>query len=532
MHRPLARTIGRLGTFVLASGLVASGLTPAAAAPPAAAPPAAAPPAAAPPTASPAAQGHGKNAATLLYFHDAHEIGPVLTGGQDRGGVARLATAVRTVEEQNPATAVVFGGDLAGGTLFGGLYKGVPMVEALGEVGVDLANFGQHDFDFGVDHARELVAASDFPWITSNLTTPDGAPFVEGGTWAVQRVGNVRVGFVGLTDAIETTSAAGHLVETDPVEAARAAVADLRTHTKTDVIVAVTQYPMDENHELARAVPELDAVFGEEMAEYESVIEYEGDVPLMASEGNIGSLIRLDITKRRGEHVVTPSVVEVDHTVTPDPRLREVEERYAAEMDERLSEVLADVTTPLLNPDHASRFEETALGNFVADGFRERHQADVGWVNGGGLRAEAPGPDFTLRDAYSIAPFANRVLHVRVSGAGLLQSLEDAVSQVEDLGGGFPQVSGMAYAYSPSAVAGSRVSDVSVGGVPLDPDATYTVAVTAYVAGGGDGVSGFADAEVLVPVGDAPVDAEVIADHARALTTIDVTTEGRITVLP
>ncbi|MGO1545596.1 MAG: hypothetical protein ACTHXA_14780 [Gulosibacter sp.] len=29
---------------------------------------------------------------TILYFNDAHEIGPVLTGDQDRGGVARLDT--------------------------------------------------------------------------------------------------------------------------------------------------------------------------------------------------------------------------------------------------------------------------------------------------------------------------------------------------------------------------------------------------------------------------------------------------------
>jgi 5'-nucleotidase len=511
MHRALARTTGALGTLLLVSGLATSGLTPAAAG---------------------SRPDRAQHTATLLYFHDAHDIGPVLTGGKDRGGVARLATAVRTVEKQNPATAVVFGGDLAGGTLFGGLYKGVPMVEALNELGVDLANFGQHDFDFGVDHARDLVAASDFPWITSNLTDAVGSPFVEDSTWAVQRVGKVRVGFVGLTDAIETTSAAGDLVETDPIEATPAAVAELQRHARVDVVVAVTQYPMAENHELVRAVPELDAVFGEEMAEYDSVIEYEGDVPLMASEGNIGSLVRLDSTKRRGGHVVSPSVVEVDHTVTPDPELREVEQRYAEEMDERLSEVLADVRTPLLDPDQDSRNQETALGNFVADASRARHGADVGWVNGGGLRAEAPGPEFTLRDAYSIAPFSNRVMTVRVTGAGLLQSLEDGVSKVADAGGGFPQVSGMAYAYSPTAAVGSRVSDVSVGGQPLDPDATYTVAATNYVVGGGDGVSGFADAEVLVPIGDAPVDAEVIAAHARTLGTIDVEPDGRITVLP
>jgi 5'-nucleotidase len=289
---------------------------------------------------------------------------------------------------------------------------------------------------------------------------------------------------------------------------------------------------MEENRELARAVPQIDAIFGEEMAEYDSVVQWEGDVPLMASEGNMGSLIRLDITKERGAHAVAPSVVEVDRTVAPDPELRAMEERYAAEMEENLSTVLATVETPLLNPEHASRKRETALGNFVADAFRGYHGTQIGWMNGGGLRAEAPGPEFTTRDAYAIAPFDNKVMAVRVSGAGLVQALEQAVAKVDTLGGGFPQVSGMSYAYSPTAPVGSRVSDVRVAGEPIDPAATYSAAVTNYVAGGGDGVTGFAEAEVLVPPSEAPSDAEAIVAHATGLGVIDVVTEGRITVLP
>ena len=472
------------------------------------------------------------NSATLLYFNDAHEIGPVLSGGQDRGGVARLSTAIDTVREDNPATSVVFGGDLAGGTLFGGLYKGFPMVDAFNKIGVDLANFGQHDFDFGIDNARELVAASEFPWITSNLVDARGEPFVAGGTWEVQRIGKVRVGFIGLTDAIDTTLASDQLDETDPVEAARAAVADMTATEKVDVVVAVTQHSMDDNRGLAQAVPEIDAIFGEEMAEYESVISYSGKVPLMAPEGNIGSLIRLDITKEGGEYIVAPSVIEVDHTVTPDPSLRQLEKFYEADMAANLSTVLATVQTPLLNPDNAARRQETALGNWVADAFRAYHGTQIGWMNGGGLRAEAPGPDFTTRDAYSIAPFDNKVMVVQASGAGIVAALEQGVGHVDILGGGFPQVSGISYSYSPSAAVGSRVSDVRVAGEPIDVGSTYSVAVTNYVVGGGDGVAGFSGGSVLVPASGAPSDAEAIMAHANSLGVVDATTEGRITVLP
>ena len=49
---------------------------------------------------------------------------------------------------------------------------------------------------------------------------------------------------------------------------------------------------------------------------------------------------------------------------------------------------------------------------------------------------------------------------------------------------------------------------------------------------GGDGITGFADATVLVPEIEAPTDAEAVVQHATALGTIDIGLEGRITVLP
>lgn len=223
-------------------------------------------------------------------------------------------------------------------------------------------------------------------------------------------------------------------------------------------------------------------------------------------------------------------MIEVDHTVEPDSELRALEERYEAEMDENLSEHLAAVETPLLNPEHATRRIETLLGNFVADAYRDYHSADIGWANGGGIRAEATGPDCTLRDAYALAPFDNKVMHVEVRGAGLRQALEEGVLRVANLGGGFPQVSGMAFAYDPDAPAGERIGEVTVAGEPLNEDATYKVAVANYVVNGGDGITGFADAAVLVPAGQAPADAEAIAAHARSLAVIDLKLEGRIVI--
>jgi len=486
--------------------------------------PAAAAPAAEPPPANP----HASKSATLLYFNDAHDIRPVLTGGQDRGGVARLATVIDTVRDEQPNTRVVFGGDLAGGTLFGGLYKGFPMVEAFNDIGIDLANFGQHDFDFGVENARQLVAASEFPWISSNLVDTGGDPFGPGGAYREMRVGKIDVGFLGLTGAMETSSAGSEVRQLDTIASARAAVAAMQRKRRPDVVVAVTQMPLEDNRALLEQVPQIDAVLTEEQAEYDTIITDVGGTYVMAPEGNMGSMIRLDITRKAGRYTLTPSVLEVDDTVTPDPKLKRVEERYEAEIQENLSTPLAELRTPLLSD--GVRARETNIGNFVSDAYRDYYGTDIGWMNGGGIRADATGAQLTKLDAYSIVPFANKVMKVEVTGAGIRQALEDGVAKVDTQGGGFPQVSGMTYTYSPTSPVGSRVGAITVGGAPLDPDRVYTVAVTNYVVNGGDDITGFADATVLVPEIEAPTDAEAVVRYASAQDTIDVGLEGRITV--
>ena len=465
--------------------------------------------------------------ATILYVNDAHEIGPVLSEGQDRGGVARLRTAIDTVRAQNPDTAVTFGGDLAGGTLFGGLYQGHPMVEAFNVIGFDVANFGQHDFDFGVANTRELVAASEFPWISSNLALPSGEPFAER-TWFTQDLGGVTIGYIGLSDAMDTTSVRGEVIERDHVEAAREAVAAMEAEAAPDVVVALTQVGIERGREIADAVPELDAVLLEEQAEYDSVVEDQGGVVLAAPEGNMGSLIRLDVTETSRGFDVVPSVVEVDHTVTPDPELRAVEERYEAEMAATLAEELATVPTPLLRGEHRQRQGESEIGNALADAFRAHYGADIGWVNGGGVRADIPGPVMTLRDAYSVFPFDNKVMHARVTGAALRQGLEQAAARVQDLGGGFPQVAGMAFELDATRPPGERIGAIHVGGRALDEAATYSIALTNYVFNGGDGVDAFLDGEVLAPADGAPADAEVLAGYAREVGEVTGRIEGRI----
>ncbi len=473
---------------------------------------------------------------TILYFTDAHEIAPVQDRMGERGGFARLKTIVDRVKAENPNTMVAFGGDLAGGVLFGAIFHGFPVVEACNRLPLDVANFGQHDFDFGSDVTRALIDSSDFPWITSNLVEESGEPFNNLSNIAIFEWYGIRVGFLGLTDAMNTTTQEGIVFQRDLVESAREAVQKLDA-INSDIIVALTQTGLETNELLLTEIPEIDAIFSEERAETRSMVHVAGERPILTPCGNIGSLARLDIEKVDGDYRISYRFHAITPDIPSDPEMAALENHYMTLLEETLSETLAVLETPLeagMYGDSRSRWRECNAGNLIADAYRNVHNADVGLMNGGGIRANALGTEMTLREATAMLPFSNRVSLARINGSLLRQALEHGVSEVERHAGRFLQVSGMSYAYNSDAPAGSRISNVLVNGNLLDETAVYTVALPSHILHGGDGFSMLADSpdiEILIDGFDAPVDVDVFAEYCRRHGSINAGMEGRITVL-
>ncbi|MFC0272269.1 bifunctional metallophosphatase/5'-nucleotidase [Metabacillus herbersteinensis] len=468
---------------------------------------------------------------TVLYFNDAHEISPVVNSHGDRGGVARLQTVINKVREENKKTIVTFGGDLGGGTLFGGVFQGYPIVEAFNKMNIDLANFGQHDFDFGSEITKDLVANSDFQWISSNLTDAGGNPFADVPTYKIFNLKGIKVGVIGLTDDMYTTTQDGQVIQQDLISSAEKAVKKMKETRQVDAIVALTQESLEKDKMLLDAIPDIDAVFTEEKAEGQSFIYPHGDQFILAPEGNIGSVIRLDIQKHKNEIELQPEVIEVDHTVEEDEDMKEFADHYQNKLESELGKTIATVETPLLyGEDHQSRYQETNIGNFVADSYRSYYNADIGLMVGGGIRSSVDTGDFTLRDAYTILPFRNKVVLAKVKGETIRAALENGVSNVENLSGRFLQVSKLNYSYDPAKPVGERVTEILINQEPIQLNKEYLVAMPNYMYNGGDGYD-FSGSEAIVGEENARTDAEVLIEYAKFLEVIGVKVEGRITVL-
>ncbi len=298
-----------------------------------------------------------------------------------------------------------------------------------------------------------------------------------------------------------------------------------------DLVVVTSHLCGSDARDLAAAVDGIDVIVGDHCAEVLQEPEVINDTIVSFAGDEYDFLGELTLTVQFGDvksHEFTLHEVTTD--ITPDPTIQAIVDDWEAQLDEALGEVIGfrnnawDVRT------EAVRSGETGFANYIADTIRMSVGADVALTNGGGIRSDQiyeGGEDITRRDVLSILPFGNTVVMVEVSGATILQALEHGVAAGTPQGR-FPQVSGMTYVWDPSADAGARIVDVTVGGAPLDPAATYTLATNDFLLGGGDGYEMLADGTVLIgPEGAQPMDT-VLINRIQAEGDVTVATDGRI----
>lgn len=471
---------------------------------------------------------------TFLHVNDLYEIAPV----NGRGGFAELMTLLRQERAGNPDAITTLGGDFLSPSLLSGTTRGRQMVDLLNAVGIDVAVFGNHEFDFGPDVAKARMGEARFPWLGANLLAPDGTPF--GGapaTWT-RTVGDVTVGFFGvLTRDTETLSNTGaYLTLADVTRTAADAVKKLKAGG-AHVIVALTHQDMADDRELASAVEGISLILGGH--DHDPITLYEGDTLIVKAGADAHYLAAADLdvvtrtTAKGPVTTVAPRAWRLTSTagVAPDAEVAAKVRHYTDQLDSAMAAVIGTAGTDLDSRQDSVRTRESTMGNLIADALRIRLKTDVGLMNGGGIRGGGvipAGAPITRRDVLKELPFANVGVVTALSGADLLAVLENGFSRIGDKAGRFPHLSGMAVVYDPAAPAGSRVVRATVGGKPLDPAATYTVATNDYMLNGGDGYDALKRGKVLVDPSAGTLAATLVMDHIQAQKTVSPAVEGRI----
>jgi 5'-nucleotidase len=475
---------------------------------------------------------------TVLQMNDTYDLFPVPTEIDhqtlSRGGLAHAATLIKEKRKQGP-TLLLHAGDLLFPSLLSNKLKhqGAQMITALNLLQVDLATFGNHEFDQGCRVLADRLAESIFPWVSANVDLPQEANLPDGKVrpYRIIKIAGLRAGIFGLTLALAPVGGCGPTPITfrEPIEAAREVVARLKKE-KVDLIIALTHLPMAEDRALAEAFPEIDLIVGGH--DHEVMEALVGRTLITKAGENATGLgvIGIEAGRSRRGWVIEKSWrrLPVDPAHVPaDPKMEAALKPYAEEITP-FNRVIGEAAVPLDLREETVREQESNFGNYVADVLRSAMGADAALINGGAFRDDRilkPGP-IRLRDLYTALPFDNRMVLIEITGKQLMEAFENGVSMAEKRAGRFPQVSGISFTFDPRQPVGDRVTEVKIGGEPIEPDRIYTLATVDFLARKGE-IDGYAfrDLPILKAGGNLN---EAIIKHLESMGPIKTKPEGRI----
>lgn len=466
--------------------------------------------------------------ATILNISDFHgRLNPstfrIDLGGQEFGGAAYLQSYL----EQRAALAptppfLVTQGDAVGATQpVSNLLGDHPTIDVMNRMGFDADTLGNHNFDNGVAHMRNLARAAQFPYLVTNLVGPGGQRVPWTKPYVIWEVSGTRVGVIGAINAdapdLLRPGSLGQLEVRPPAPALNAAAAELRAKG-VRTVVALAHLGADPTSagpngangpliELARDLVGVDVLLGDHTywQVNQPVITKAGPpvwVVQNVPNGASFSEIELTINELDGEMlaVTADQFLATTKGVAPDPEIGAVVDAYNDQVRPIVNQP-AGTSVGTIPQDLANR--ESNQGNLVADAIRESAGTQIALLNSGAMRAPLTdqrrcdgtnakgGPCVILRgDVYGMLPFNNLVASVTLTGTQLKRMLENGVSQAPAPAAKFPQISGFSFRYSPIGTSGSRVRSAALAdGTPIrfTDDVEYTLATNDYVIAGGDG---------------------------------------------
>ena len=491
-----------------------------------------------------------KSEVTILYTNDVHTYidkqAPELT-------YAAIAALKQSYQNAGKKVLLVDAGDHVQGTAYGSMDQGASIIELMNAAGYDVATPGNHEFDYGMDRAKELMRDADFPYLSCNwvdLRTnlrvlPEIKVFVRGG---------VRIAFVGITTPETfTKSTPAYFMN----KAQTKYIYDILGGEDGQKLYSAVQKAVDKAKCLADVViglghlgvdPSSSPWTSEEVIAHTTGFDafIDGHSHTVMENKQVadasGRLVTLTQTgsyfANVGEMTIAPDGTISTRLVSTydqeDPAVAAEQAAWVNTVDDMLGEKIAVADTKFYITDPATgkrriRSGETNLGDFVADGiytyFNEVEQlhCDIAIMNGGGIRSDEDAGYWTFKTCKQVSPFGNVACLMSVTGKQIQDALEFAARFAGEGGkenGGFLQVAGATYeihtdipntvqtdeknVWIGSATGTPRVQNVKIydkasgSYLPLDPGATYALAGMNYTLRNlGDGFAMFDGAELI-----------------------------------
>ncbi len=454
------------------------------------------------------AQSQQQLSFTILQLNDVYEIAPLDGGIQ--GGMARVATIRKELLKKDANTITVLAGDFVSPSLIGTLsyfdsseqkklkVAGKHMIEVMNETGVDYVTFGNHEFDINLDLLQRRINESKFTWLNSNVSLADNAPFKKIANSKSETImpydirtlqfpggQSLRMGIIGVTIPFNKTQPVFYA---DVNKSVLAAYNQLKG--KCEIIVALTHLSIEEDMELAKAVPGLHLILGGH--EHVNSKDMAGNVPIYKADANAKSAYIHTLTYNTSAKQVSVAsrLKMIDESVAFDVQTNAVVNKWINFADKAMKDMgynpydsLMYAAVPLDGRESEVRNRVTNYTQLIVNSlFFADSTIDVAMFNSGSLRVDDQlKGTITQYDVLRSLPFGGGLVMMNVSGS-ILQTILNTGTITNKNNGGFLQFANANWISS----ADYSTRNWYVGNKLLDTNIMYKILLPEFVAKGNE----------------------------------------------
>ena len=357
-----------------------------------------------------AAQQNQHHSLTILHLNDLHAR--LLPDAEHRGGFAHVAEAIRQEKAKSEFSLVMHGGDLVQGTPVSTIFKGVPVYEVANTLGLDFHTLGNHEFDYGWRKISEFVSTAEFPTLNANVVDGQGNLLVPK-PYVIGEVGGIRVGVIGILTAelagLTKAPLRGPWKALPVTETVSRYVDEIED--RTDLIVVLSHIFPREEDEILRANRRVPLIIsGHHHGGQDEVKTFEGRICVKTRPYG-RELGRLDIEfdlKRKQIVSHQWKRIPIDSRKYPaDQATAKLVKKWEAKVSE-----IVDV--PIGRA--ARRISRGELKPMIEQAIADAVDADLGYMNRGGIRDELPEGPLLARHVWNVLPFGNLISVAPVPG--------------------------------------------------------------------------------------------------------------------
>lgn len=311
----------------------------------------------------------------------------------------RLATLVEEARLQDTARLfLVDAGDRWTGNAFVDMAPnaGRPIIELMNTLGYDVATYGNHEFDMGLDTLQRRVEDAEFDLVLANVNT-GSTPWQQPKPYVIKRAGGVKVGFLGIV----TNYANGHPDGDDPVYVGTEFFSPEWTaerygkelRKKCDVMVILSHCGLDrDTTNLASAFPMADLIVSGHT--HETYSGKAGDVAVVQGSNKLKA-VGLTTISLKGGKITSLNTEYISLPEEGDEAIRAQVESYGNNpfLTEPIGTLTADAT-------------KRGLAQMMADEGRRVAGTDLAFYHIGGTRLHGlEKGNVTRADIYELEPF-------------------------------------------------------------------------------------------------------------------------------